>query len=78
MKKYLDINDFTGAEIIMENYLDGALADYENGDVENGSLIESCIKTLKLIYANCNPWLLMGSVKEYEERYEKAKKERKL
>lgn len=72
-RQYLDINDFTGAEIVLENYLDGALADYEKGDVKNDSIIVSCINTLKLIYSNCCPILLMGSVKEYEERYLKAK-----
>lgn len=73
MKKYLDISLFTGAEVVIENYLDGALADYENGDVENTSIIESCIYTLKFIYANTQPILLMGSIREYEERFERAK-----
>ena len=75
MKKYIDINNFTGAEIVLENYLDGALADYENGDVENYSIIEDCIFTLKFIYANVQPLLLLGKVKEYEERFLKAKEQ---
>lgn len=75
MKKYVDINNFTGAEIVLENYLDGALADYENGDVENYSIIEDCIFTLKFIYVNVQPLLLLGKVKEYEERFLKAKEQ---
>ena len=75
--KYLDIEKFTGAEIVMENYLDGALEDYENGDVENTSIIESCIYTLKFIYSKTQPLLLMGSIRNYEERFEKAKENKK-
>ena len=71
-KKYLDIETFNGAICVMENYLDGALPDFENGDVENSYLIESCLDTMALIYANCNPWLLFG-LKELRERFEKAK-----
>lgn len=71
-RKYLDIEDFNGAICVMENYLDGALADYENGQVENDYLIVSCINAMELIYASCNPWLLFG-LKELKERYENAK-----
>lgn len=73
-KKYYDIADFTGAISVMENYLDGAVADFECGQVENTDLIDSCILTIKTIYALCNPWLLLGG-NEYEERMEKARKE---
>lgn len=72
MKKYLDIDDFNGAICVMENYLDGALADYEDGQVENDNLIVGCLNAMELIYAQCNPWLLFG-LKDYKERYEKAK-----
>ena len=74
MKKYLDIDDYNGAICVMENYLDGALADYEQGQVDNDYLIVCCINTIKLIYSQCNPWLLLGSIKDYQERYEQAKK----
>jgi len=70
--KYLDIEEFNGAICVMENYLDGALPDYERGDVENSYLIESCLNAMALIYSNCNPWLLFG-LKELRERFEKAK-----
>jgi hypothetical protein len=71
-RRYLDIEDFNGAIAVMDNYLDGALADYEDGQVENDNLIVGCINTMRLIYSQCNPWLLFG-LKELEERYEKAK-----
>jgi hypothetical protein len=73
MKKQIDYNDYAGAIDVMENYLDGALADFENGQVENTHLIEGCINAMKLIYSLANPWLLLGSVKDYEERFENAK-----
>jgi hypothetical protein len=72
-RKYLDLDDFRGAIAVMENYLDGALADYEDGQVENDNLIVGCLNTMRLIYSQCNPWLLFG-LKEYQERYENAKR----
>lgn len=74
-RKRLELEDYNGAICVMENYLDGALADYENGDVENDYLIDSCIKTIELIYANTNPILLYAS-RDYRERFEKAKAKR--
>lgn len=73
MKKQIDYEKYAGAVDVMENYLIGALADFENGDVENTYLIECCINTMKLIYSLANPWLLYGDVKEYEERFNNAK-----
>ena len=72
-RKYLDITDYRGAMCVLENFLEGALADYERGDVENDYLIDSCIKTMKLIYANTQPLLLYGEVSDYEQRYLTAK-----
>lgn len=53
MKLYKYISDtnnneinYKGASIILENYLDGAIADYENGDVENDDVIMSSIFAL--------------------------------
>ena len=71
-QKYLDYDDYFGAVAVMENFLDGAVADYEQGDVENTALIEGCINAIKLIYAMCNPWLLLGG-NEYEKRMNDAK-----
>ena len=75
MKKNLNIDDFTGAIVLMENYLDGAVADYENGRIENTSIIDSCIETIKLIYSLTEPILLLGG-NEYEERMKIAKEKR--
>ena len=72
-KTKIDYEDYAGAIDVMENYLDGALADFERGDVENTYLIECCINTMKLIYGAFNPWLLYGNVKDYEERFNNAK-----
>ncbi len=72
MKSKLKTENYLGAIAVLENYLDGAIADYENGDVENDSLIQDSIETIKLIYALTNP-ILLYSVKEYEERMKKAK-----
>ena len=74
-RKYLDINDFNGAIAVLENYLDGAVADYEDEQVEHSDIIDSCIETILTIYGLCNPWLLLGG-NEYEERMRKAKEER--
>lgn len=68
----LNYDDYIGAIVVMENYLDGAVADYEDGQVENDSLIWSCIKTIKLIQGLSNPWLLLGG-NEYEKRMNEAK-----
>jgi len=75
-QNYLDLEDYRGALCVLENYLDGAVADYEQGQVENDYLIECSIKTIKLIYSLCNPWLLLGGL-EYEERMKKAKEKQK-
>ena len=74
-KQKLSINNFIGAIVLMENYLDGAVADYENGDIENTSIIDSCIETIKLIYSLTEPILLLTD-KEYEAllAYDKSEK----
>lgn len=73
MKK-LNLKDYIGAIVILENYLDGAVADYENGDIENTDLIWSSINTIELLYSLTNPLLLL-SRNEYRERMEKANHE---
>lgn len=69
-KQKYDMDDFAGAIVVLENYLDGAVADYEDGQIENDYIIHSCINTLKLIYANTKPILLLFG-NEYEERMKK-------
>lgn len=61
----------TGAMIVLCNFLDGAVADYEEGWLENLSLIEDCINTLKLLGD-------FTGYQEYKERITKAKEKRKL
>ncbi len=67
-----------GAIVVLENYLDGALADFEEGSVDNTDIIEDCIyvhKKLELVY---NPFLsFMGDLDDYEKRYFKEKDKRK-
>ena len=75
-QNYLSLEDYSGALCVLENYLDGAVADYEQGQVENIYLIECSINVIKLIYSLCNPWLLLGGL-EYEERMNKAKEKQK-
>ena len=60
-------NDFIGSHIVLENYLDGAMYDLENGNTENYDIIYSCILALKVL----------GDAKyiEYLDRYELAKKQ---
>ena len=72
-KAKLNYEDYTGAVVVMENYMDGALADFENGDVEDPYFIECCINTIKLIYSLVEPLLLLSNIREYEERLNNAK-----
>lgn len=73
-KQQLKLEDFDGALAVMDNYLFGAIADYENGDVENTNCIEGCIHAMKLIYSLTEPLLATyGDVAEYERRFLDAK-----
>lgn len=44
---------FEGGVVVIANYLDGAVQDYERGSVENGEFIESCILSLKRLGGRC-------------------------
>lgn len=55
---------FDGGLIVIENYLDGAVHDYERGTVKNGEFIESCILSLKRLGGCC--WY------DYYERMKRA------
>lgn len=76
MKK-INLEDYRGAIVILENYLDGAVSDYEYDTVDNDSLIWDSIRTIKLLYSLVNPILLLGG-NEYEERMLKAKSNRNI
>lgn len=44
---------FISGIVVIENYLDGAVHDYEEGRVKNGEFIESCILSLKKLGGCC-------------------------
>ncbi len=46
--------DTLGAEAVLEEYLDGALYDLEQGDVENYDFIFTCIIGLDTLYKRRN------------------------
>lgn len=56
--------DYSGAICVLENFLEGALADYEEGDVDNVMLIENCIEAI---------YELGGYSGDYQKQYMKAK-----
>ena len=64
-EKKKQYQDFTGAIIVMENFLDGALYDYEDGLIDNTILIEGCINALEVLGDY--------SAFEYRQRFESAK-----
>lgn len=73
----INLEDYNGAIVVLENYLDGAVADYEDNAVDNDTLIWDSIRTIKLLYSLSNPILLLGG-NEYEERMNIAKEKRNL
>ena len=75
-KMQIELDNYYGAICVLENYLFGAVADYENGDVENDSLIWDSIRTIELLYTLSEPILLYGDIKNYRERMERAKERR--
>lgn len=75
-KTQIELDNYYGAICVLENYLFGAVADYENGDVENDSLIWDSIRTIELLYTLSEPILLYGDIKNYRERMERAKERR--
>ena len=54
-----------GASVVLCNFLDGAIADYEEGMIDNTLLIEDCIATLEML----------GDLdyEKYQYRYKTAK-----
>ena len=69
VRRQFDTRDYEGAVGVLENYLDGALADFENGDVDNYYLIDHSINTLELIQES-----VMGFsvARDYRNRFVKA------
>ena len=46
------MNKYYAAIAVLENYLDGALADMQDGKVDNKEFIESCVEAHKLLTEN--------------------------
>lgn len=65
-----DYTKYTGALVILEDYLDNALYDYENGNTFNTTLIEDCINA----WEELSDPIVVQFDNEYRERFEKAKK----
>ena len=62
--------DLTGAKLVLCNYLDGAVADLENNNIDEQAytFIKDCIEALKILGDY--------SYKNYLERFNKAIKKR--
>lgn len=74
MKVNIDETRVMGAIAVLENHLNGAVADLEAGNVENIEFLEDCAYVHKLLEAiNCKWNALIPN--EYEERITKYKKE---
>ena len=79
MKVNIDENKVLGAIAVLENYLDGALADFENGQIDDDMtcVLEDSIYVNKILNIILTKGWKALSGDEYEERYLKAKAERK-
>ncbi len=74
MKVNIDKEKVTGAIVVLENYLDGAISDFENGDVENTAIIEDCIYAHRILdLVLTGGWISLENDK-YEERFNEVNK----
>ena len=73
----LDNNRLLGAIGVLENYIVGALADYENGDIDDEHLC--CLEDSVYVYTKLEQVMTLGFSlhNEYEERLARAKEKRK-
>lgn len=78
MKVNLDKERVLGAIVVLENYLDGAVADYENGQIDDNdtTCLEDSIYVHKILDLVLTDGWKALSGDEYEERFLKAKKNR--
>ena len=60
--------DYHGAYIVLDNFLEGAVADYENGEIENASLIEECIQALYKIGYWCEAEQYIERIKKVSDK----------
>ena len=69
----IDETRLTSAILVIENHLDGAVPDYENGDVENVEFLEDLAYVHEVLeYASTHGWSNLHK-DEYVERIKKAK-----
>ena len=76
----IDETKLTGAIGVLENYLDGAVVDYENGqiDEENSLCIKDSIYVRKILTIASTHGFSSLIPDEYEERYNKANERKQL
>ena len=65
-KKKVTQKDCEGAKIILINFLDGAIADFEENMIDNDFLINGCINTLYILGDT-------AEADDYEKRMNKAR-----
>lgn len=71
VKMTFDTDNLISPVIVLENYLEGALADFENGLVENANFIKEVIEGWEIL---SHP--LVVAYSDYKERFNKVVKER--
>ena len=76
MRVNIDETKTLGAIGVLENYIIGALADYENGDVEDTTCLEDSIYIYKLLTLVSTHGISALTGCEYEERFLKARETR--
>lgn len=74
-KVSIDNEKILGAIAVLENYLDGAVADYEDGQVENTGIISDCIYVHKILELILTHGFSSLEGDEYEIRFNKRKEE---
>ena len=67
-------DDFTGAKVVLTNYLDGALADFEDNQTDAEKCIEDCISALELMSDSI---FGVSVYDEYRTKFEEIKSKRK-
>lgn len=72
----VDENRLISTIALIENHLDGAVADFENGQVENVEFLDDLVYVHKLLTAASTHGFSLFSGDEYEERMKAAKEAR--
>ena len=62
---------------LIENHLDGAVADFEDGQVENVDFLDDLVYVHKILEMASTHGFSALTLDEYEERMKKAKEKRK-